>query len=396
MFMADLLIDNRVVGNAEQSRVTLHSRLKTLAGLFLFFLVALSGFQASAQKLPARKDKAFTEYFRQTNDWDAGDGAISLALSDGRVLWLFGDSYIDQLDAATGTLPCLFNARNAVLVQDPKDPAHFHTLRNPSGERSFLRPPEAAKGAPWPCFWPGAGFQSGSNIYIYVMEMESNGQGGTLGFKGVGQSWAKLSCPELKVTGYTKMPEQNGISFGCGFFNDETSGMTYAYGNKGSGLGSDVYVARFPTKNPEGAWTFWNGSAWIANVTNATAIGRGASFAVGVAKVNGKFLLTTSAFSVAADQGKDIFVSAADRPTGPFSPLRKIFSVDDTVQGHYPFFYSVFAHPEFINAAHELLITYSINGYEPAVPTCVKGRMQPDYYRPRAIRVPLKAIGLEP
>jgi hypothetical protein len=92
---------------------------------------------------------------------------------------------------------------------------------------------------------------------------------------------------------------------------------------------------------------------------------------------------------VACDQGKDIYLSVADKPTGPFSPREKILTVDDTVDGHYPFFYSVFAHPEFINDRNELLITYSINGYEPCVPSCVNGRMNPDYYRPRAIRLPL-------
>ena len=72
----------------------------------------------------AHKDAAFTEFFRQTNSWSAGDGGISLPLSDGRVLWLFGDSYVDQFDVKTKTLPCLFSARNAVLVQDTNRPRH--------------------------------------------------------------------------------------------------------------------------------------------------------------------------------------------------------------------------------------------------------------------------------
>lgn len=36
-----------------------------------------------------------------------------------------------------------------------------------------------------------------------------------------------------------------------------------------------------------------------------------------------------------------------------------------------------------------LLITYCVNGYEPCVSNCVNGRMNPDYYRPRAIRLPI-------
>jgi len=34
----------------------------------------------------------------------------------------------------------------------------------------------------------------------------------------------------------------------------------------------------------------------------------------------------------------------------------------------------------------------SINGYEPCLRNCVNGRMNPDYYRLKAIRVPLELI----
>jgi len=69
-----------------------------------------------------------------------------------------------------------------------------------------------------------------------------------------------------------------------------------------------------------------------------------------------------------------------------------VFTVDDTVEGHHPFFYLPVAHPEFLDEKGDLLVTYSINGYEPCLRNCVNGRMNPDYYRPKAIRVPLEMI----
>jgi len=348
---------------------------------------------SASHPLPAHKDAEFTEIFRQTNGWNAGDGAISVALSDERILWLFGDSYVDQFDPATGTVPCLFSARNAALVQSMADPKHPQTLRNTNTDgKTFFKPPDSQKDKPWPCFWPGAGFQSGDIIYVYEMEMDQTPSGGTFGFKNIGQSFAKLSFPSLTIRGYTRLPDMNGINFWCGFINEKKSGLTYAFGNKQTKLTSDVYVARFPTKNPEGTWLFWDGKKWSTNAGHAAIVGQGASYSVGVSKVGERFVLLSSAFSVACDQGRDIYMSVADRPTGPFSTRKKIFAVADTVQGHFPFFYSVFAHSEFINAKQELLITYSINGYEPCVPNCVNGRMNPDYYRPRAIRLPLSEI----
>jgi hypothetical protein len=357
-----------------------------------FLCLCLGCLSAAGEDLPpleAHPDETFTAFFRQTNHWAAGDVATSIPLSDGRVLWLFGDSYIDQFDPASGTLPSLFNARNAALVQNTNDPMHPQTLCHfEAKDKSFFRPPEAGKAEFWPCFWPGQGFQSGHTIYVHLTEIQKTPQGGMWGFKTIGQYWATLSFPDLKVTGYVELPSFNGIYTWCGFIPDQPSGYTYAYGDKQHSIASDVYVARFPTKHPESHWTFWDGQDWNDNVTNAVVIAQGASTSVNVCKVKDTFLLVTTAFSVACDQGRDIFLLTSDRPTGPFSRRNRIFTVDDAVNGHHPFFYMAEAHPEFINR-DGLLITYCVNGYEPCVPTAVKGRMNPDYYRPRAIRLPL-------
>src|SRR5215831_2313644 len=69
----------------------------------------------------ARRDASFTELFRRTSGWIAGDGGLSVPLSDGRVLWLFGDSHVDDFDPATGTMPCLFQTRNAAFVHKTND-----------------------------------------------------------------------------------------------------------------------------------------------------------------------------------------------------------------------------------------------------------------------------------
>lgn len=349
---------------------------------------------SSAVASPAHKDRAFTGFFRQTNGWSAGDGAISVPLRDGRVVWLFGDSYIDQFDPRTGTLPAIFDARNALLVQPAKDLLRRQTLRNPDGSRSFFHPPLLRHGEPWPCFWPGAGFESGAALYVFLFEMEKTAAGGQLGFTNVANYLAKVSLPDLRVIRYIPLPSQNGIGFWCGFIEEPAQRITYAFGNKQHGLGSDVYLARFPTAAPEQPWTFWDGSSWTRDAGRAAVIAEGSSYSVQVCRIREKFVLTSTAFSVACDQGKDIYMSISDRPAGPFSRRQKVFTIDDTVDGHFPFFYSAAAHPEFINAAGEVLVTYCINGYEPCLPNVVNGRMNPDYYRPRAIRVPLDSIGL--
>ena len=74
-------------------------------------------------------DSTFTGYFRlNSGGWTAGDATLSVPLPDKRVIWLFGDSYIADVDTSNNTLPCLFQVRNCMMVQDSIDPGHFKTI----------------------------------------------------------------------------------------------------------------------------------------------------------------------------------------------------------------------------------------------------------------------------
>ena len=109
-------------------------------------------------------------------------------------------------------------------------------------------------------------------------------------------------------------------------------------------------------------------------------------------KIKNRYVLFSTEFSLTCDAGKDIYVSCSTSPSGPFTQRKIIYTIDDSKQGHRPFFYGPLAHPEYINSKNELLMDYSINGYAPCIPACVDGKYDPDNYRPRAIRIPLKLI----
>jgi hypothetical protein len=348
--------------------------------------VTVTGMNANAAER-SHKDAAFTAFFQRTNGWTAGDGALSIPLSDGRVLWVFGDSHIDDYDRRTGTIPCLFQTRNAGLLQDKGGFGARTMVGTGPGFRSWFK--NAPDNESW--FWPGCGFQKSNTVYVYLSQLRKTGSGGMWGFEGTGQDyWAKINFPGMDRVSFAALPRFNGITFGMGFVDSEAE--IYAFGGKQNGLAGDLFVARFLSSQPEGQWSFWNGSAWTGDVTQAKPIGRGASTSVHVCRVKNKFVLLTSAFSVACDQGKEIYAATSSNPTGPFSEKKPIFTLDDMVEGHFPFFYLPAAHPEFVDEKNELLVTYCINGYEPCVSACKSDRSIPDHYRPRAIRVPLKLI----
>jgi hypothetical protein len=286
-------------------------------------------------------------------------------------------------------VPALFQVRNAAMIHPKETPTQAATrIVNSPPNQNLFRHPEGGKY--W--FWPQAGFESDRAVFVHLAALQPRGKPGNFDFKSAGHYWAKMPLPDLQPISYFALPDFNGIDFGCGFVRDDATGDVLAFGQKANGLETSVYLARFKPTSPDRDWQFWNGTTWTENASNASAIARSATVSVSACRVKDRYVLVSSALSLRCDMGKEIFVSTSSQPTGPFSPIKRIYTLDDTHEGHYPFFYLPSAHPEFINAKNELLITYSINGYEPCVPISVGGRMNPEHYRPKAIRVPLDLI----
>jgi hypothetical protein len=345
----------------------------------------------SFSPLKVYKDSAFSQFFRKTSGWIAGDGAFSISLANNKVLWLFGDSYIDTYDNTTATVPCIFQVNNAGLLQQNKNDLFNSTTLtgNQPGIKSYFKLWPDGSGKQ---LWPGAGFQQGDSIYVYLQGIKITGSG-NFSFSPSGEDYIGIiKYPEMIVTGYFPLPFMDTVFFGSAMVKDDAAGFVYAYGVKRNWLGSNVFVARFKPSKIFQLWEFWDGSGWNSNQAAKAIITQGYSYAVNVCKINDKFVWFSSYFSVGCDQGKEIHSRVAANPQGPFLNDKKIFEINDSFQGHLPFFYFPIAHPELINNKNELLLTYSINGYEPCLPVCINGRRDPDNYRPKAIRIPLSLI----
>lgn len=326
------------------------------------------------------QDQAATNFFRRTSGITATDGALSFPLSDGRVFWSSGDSHYN--DYANGNVNCLFNRRSVSWVQPSTtnwDWTQVTTLPGSTTSGLYIAPGSTFS-------WPASGFQVGTTAYIYLLPNGSSSQA----------YLARVNTTNLTVAGYTQLTNLSGTSFGNGFVK-ETDGFIYAFGYRPIppyNIGADLLVARFPQSNPTAAWTFWNGSTWVNNATQAISIAQLASNSFGVCKINNKYVITCSQFSLACDNGSEIYAysSISSSPTSFYNPKKVIYRIPDRLDGHIPFFYLAMPHPEF-NVNNELLVVYSVNGYNPCVTTCINGKMNPDVtYRPRAIRVPFKII----
>jgi len=365
-------------------KLTLPANIKhTLTIILLLY----SCTQVHAQQGGVYKDTTVINFFKRAKGVIAMDGCYSIPLTGGKTMWLFGDSYMDDYDTATKSAPCLFEARNSALLQ-PANNWHWQNTRTLNkGEHTYLQ--DAAQ--PNNFLWPGCGYQLKDTVYVFGLNMK-NVTGG-LGFaKGGDDVWVKLKYPQMEVVGYSYVPGLDSIQFGLGIVHDKASGFIYIYGNKLKGLGATIYLARFKANNPAAGWQFWTGNSWADNIKQIKPITEAPSNSNNITKINNTYVLLSTEFSIQCDNGKHIYASVSNSPVGPFSEHKIIYTITDTVKGHYPFFYLPIAHPEHINDKNELLVTYSINGYEPCVANCVNNRFNPEYYRPQAIRVPVKLL----
>ncbi len=280
--------------------------------------------------------------------------------------------------------------RNAALIQPGANNWHWENtgtlIGNPyPGNRSYFK--NNPSDDYW--LWPGCGFQPEGNDTLYVYNAQFRKKGiGTWGWEEYGNPvWAKVTANNMQVAAYSEIQNFNGINFGIGFIK-ESDGYIYAFGARQTFIYNNIYVARFPANDPNARWRFWAGTGWSTNIKDVRRVGESASSGAAVVKYKDKYVIISTEFSVGCDQGKRLYFSTSNNPTERFTPRKEFYQIPERLDGHLPFFYAPNAHPQCRNEGDELLITYDINGYGDCVNTCKGGRMDPDIYRPKAIRVP--------
>ncbi|NUO00682.1 MAG: T9SS type A sorting domain-containing protein [Saprospiraceae bacterium] len=324
-------------------------------------------------------DAGFTEHFRSESGWQAGDATLSVPLPNGEVLWLFGDSHVNQLyHPADTSLPCWPNKSNALVVQSASDTTYF------SYHLTFL------PADPSHYYWPGKGFYYQNKVYIFLMERDTNGF--------VGSRCAVLSYPGLQLLNTIAIPNPNQIEFGKAIHLDTAGGWLYVYGNKPyPEFGANRYfVSRCALSSTlfQSPWTYWNGVLWGAspNLNNHLVTPSVGSPSFSVFRYNNKmFLLSQDNGYLICGAGRDIKLYEADTPTGPFTLSSVLYTIEDTYDGIYLTTYNAQAHAVYGN---ELLVSYNVNDNQKPEAGCPRQcasstRRNADTYRPKFIRVNL-------
>jgi len=304
--------------------------------------------------------------FRSDPRWLGGDGASTVDLGEGRVLWLFGDSFVDP--AGTGDRRRAHIVRNSVAVQTGTDPAlggvAFFWGRGTGGE------PEAFFPSPGPrWYWPGDGIVVQGRLVVFLMNVGAADN--QLGFAADG--WAAVHVPNPEASPADWAPrvleppdDRFGIVVGSSSVVG-AGGFVHAFGTRPETR--EVFLARWPDASvAQGdlsgmAWWCGDGPGWVPDDSLRSGFpaapwpvfsGGQMEFSVEYVPARGRWL------QVQTQSILDPRLAArwAERLTGPWG-LPAAFYRPEAAGQPTLLVYAGKAHPECSGAP--LVLTYAVN-----------------------------------
>ncbi|MCX7012201.1 MAG: DUF4185 domain-containing protein, partial [Candidatus Sumerlaeota bacterium] len=262
--------------------------------------------------------------------WMGADVASSVDLGSGRILWLFGDTWIDP--SGTGTRQGARMVSNSVAVQTGTDPS--------TAAISFYWG-EAADGSPTPMFpdrgaeslWFGNGVRVGDRLVLFFSRTLRTGKG--IGFKSAGWTAVMVENPDAEPSAWRARPLETPpnplgiqVGFAAALQMDE---HVYALGSQDPVKSHPIFAARWPAEqvrrgnllHPE--WWAGDRLGWVPDSSSAP---RWPLFENGQSELSIHVDSATQRFLVAQTLGfgpADVMMRAAPSLTGPWSAPQMVY-----------------------------------------------------------------------
>ena len=337
-------------------------------------------------RLPVTEPRAAGVIDRLERAWLASpafqgaDVGADVRLSDGRWLWVFGDT----VRAAECPEPRIVH--NSVVVVD--DLAADVVLAGDTGAPI----PDRADGVG---YWPlsvGRVARSGHDLVAVGLQRVRSSGWGVFDFALLGPAIAfyrvvpggRPELVEVRDLGADRV-DRSRPTWGAAVAADPT--WVYVYGTRPGGLwvfGSSLHVARSRPSDlaDPGAWEFWTGHGWA---TTPDPLGTLVPAEVGVSQILSVFERGGSWYAVSKRGdvfGTDLVVWKAPSPQGPFVAGPVVASLPSDEDGVLR--YMPLAHPELPAAPGAVVVSYSRN-----VSSMKTLLDDPGVYRPVFLEIPL-------
>jgi len=296
--------------------------------------------------------------FTRDKVWRGGDGAATVDLGNGRVLWLFGDTFIDT--KASGKRSNATMVHNSIAIQTgykvKKNNIRFYHGGKRGNPKSFFRKSSKT----W--FWPGQGVMVNEKLIIFLCEVRKAKN--KFGFKTLNWHIAIIDNPQDNpkewFIDYAEGPKTSGIILGFSTVL-KVKNYIYVYGDDNTSK-HKICLARFAAdklaegdiKEEDIEW--WAGDKWKrkSNTFQTPAfLFEGASEFSIYYDPSIKKYIQIQAFFLKSKLG----FRTANHPEGPWSEANLFYTPQNLGKGE--FIYSARAHPELKSKG--TLITYNIN-----------------------------------
>ena len=288
-----------------------------------------------------------------------GDGMYSVALPDGRSIFLMGDSYTGTVTGGRrSTSDHMY--RNSYIVYDDGQVSALVDANGP-GTSGAVPPGVTNEGQKW--YWPGHGFVADNTLYIFQTVMYQ-GEEGMWGFRYETTDILEYELPEIRLKRTTRIPFTGSadIHYGMAALNDGDYIYIYAQVDVDNSANpvSEVLAARTTLDRLYDRWEYYTGTGWSVNSSDAVRLEGLASVPVSsqfnVFRLRDKYVLLTQ--NKRFNSG-EIYTFVSDSPCGPWRNKQLIF---ETYEQDVPdlFTYNAMAHPQFEKDGM-ILVSYNVN-----------------------------------
>jgi hypothetical protein len=359
--------------------------------LLLFVAVACTPqLRFSVETLPE-----YEALFQNREGWTGGDGVYSIALSNKKILWLFGDTWIGEIRDGRHVNATIVN--NSLALQSGRKPQDafidYYYRLTPEGEpAAFFQPPEDGS---W--FWIYHGVITARGLYLFLMQIERTGEPSVFGFKLTGSWLARIVNPHdpplawriyMEKIPWETISSSRNVFFGSSLL--KKSNFVYIYGIMEE-IGEDYHrkymiLARVPEVDIDDfyQWRFLTDQGWSSSFTEAAKLcGRMANeYAVSFQPALQQYIAVYSDGGIS----RDLVARTAPEPEGPWSDPNLLYQCPEAKWHENFFCYAAKAHPAVSPAFDELIVSYVANSTD-------FEQMAADtrIYRPRFLRVRFKA-----
>jgi hypothetical protein len=342
----------------------------------------------------------------RVDDWTGGDGTHSVRLPDGRVLWLFSDTYLGQVHgppnpvgesyAWRDTSAPLVRNSAVVMSKDGRLETTLSTPVFPDPGPGRWRWPVAARVEPRS---PG----SAEQVVRVLLWTRTVGQAPWIYGVPTSTEVATLSLPDLRLEGVTTVLDQSSVTdpsrrvlFGTSTV--DAGAWTYVFGGDdgqaASRPASQAYVARVPRGRlgQPAAWEYWDGDGWAVRARPGPVLGDGRRTGVGsaftVVRDGGTYVLFTMAAGTAGLTTITSYWACA--PTGPWHGPTRSFS-PSLPQGQVAA-YNPQAHAA-LSDGDRLVLSYDVNWLDTTGGVSAQANLSRNValYRPRFVTLRLGA-----